>query len=396
MESNQKDYKYLSLALEMAFKSWGKTSPNPAVGAVIVRNNKIISKGSTSPYGGDHAEIVALKKAKTDLKGAELYVSLEPCSHYGQTPPCTEAIIKSGISKVHLPILDPNPKVSGRGIKKLKQAGIEINLIKDLSKAAYDLIRPFHKYITQKKPYIIHKNALTLDGQTATIKGDSKWISSSFSRYLVHKLRAKVDAILVGKTTFEKDQPRLNVRLKSFKQEVAGYFKQNPQLSGYDNFFLKSLLKEKNPLPKDPLKVIIGLPKINSNYNNFFQDDNYLILAPKTEIKLAKKKNTSLNIIPLQNRSLQGQIKEILTILAERGIMTILLEGGSKLSSSFLENQSLDQILWFMAPKILGPGLNPFRSLKPKNKIVDSLNLYDISSILIKNDLLYNAYTKKN
>jgi diaminohydroxyphosphoribosylaminopyrimidine deaminase/5-amino-6-(5-phosphoribosylamino)uracil reductase len=386
-------FKYMYRALQIAFDRWGLTSPNPPVGAVIVKNNKIISEGGTQAAGGDHAEIVAIKKSKVDLRGAEIYISLEPCSHFGKTPPCTEEIIKAGFKKVYFPLLDPNPKVSGAGLKKLKKAKIQVEIIKELETEAKDLIRPFKKYILEGKPYCLHKTAFSLDGRIATLAGDSKWISSPLSRYIVHKLRAKVDAVIIGKNTFEKDKPLLNVRLNQLATETKKNIGKKISLLGYKNFVLESLLNHKIKSYQDPLRIIVGLPQNLNPQDNFWRDQNHLIMVPIQD--LTNKKNLSLakiNIQPLRMKSLAGQIEEILKILHQRGIMTLLLEGGSKLAGSFFDNKSIDQFLYFIAPLIIGNGLSPLESKKQKNKIIDSLKLHDISKALIGEDLLYNAY----
>ncbi|MEF3255577.1 MAG: bifunctional diaminohydroxyphosphoribosylaminopyrimidine deaminase/5-amino-6-(5-phosphoribosylamino)uracil reductase RibD, partial [Deferribacterales bacterium] len=202
-------------AVQLALMGKGYTMTNPTVGAVIVKNGEIIGRGYHTGFGMPHAEVEALKDCSEDPKGADLYVTLEPCSSYGKTPPCTEAIIKAGIKRVFIGVVDPNPQNSGKGIEKLLDAGIEVFLgyAEDL---CAEIIEDFAKYIYTGKPYITLKAAASIDGKIATVDGDSKWISNESSRIYVQYMRSVSDAILVGINTVESDNPLLNVR--SFKR----------------------------------------------------------------------------------------------------------------------------------------------------------------------------------
>ncbi|HDK41642.1 MAG TPA: bifunctional diaminohydroxyphosphoribosylaminopyrimidine deaminase/5-amino-6-(5-phosphoribosylamino)uracil reductase RibD, partial [Nitrospirae bacterium] len=206
--------KYMKKALALAAKGKGRTSPNPVVGAVIVKGKRIIAEGFHKKAGTAHAEIVALKKAGSKARGATLYINLEPCCHTDKkTPPCTKAIIQSGIKKVVVAMKDPNPKVSGQGIRELKKAGInvEIGLMRE---EALKMNEAFAKFIKKKEPFVILKMAQSLDGKIATAKGESKWITGEESRKLVHRVRNEVDAVLVGIGTVKKDDPSLTCRIK--------------------------------------------------------------------------------------------------------------------------------------------------------------------------------------
>ena len=200
------DIAYMRLALNLAKKGIGKTSPNPVVGAVIVKDGRILGEGFHEFAGGNHAEINAIQQAGTRANGSTMYVTLEPCCHYGKTPPCTEAIKKAGIKEVIISMKDPNPKVAGKGIKELKKAKIKVD-IGILENEAKEINEVYVKYITTKIPFIMVKYAMTLDGKIASVCGDSKWISCDASRELVQKLRSQVDAILVGVNTVIKDNP---------------------------------------------------------------------------------------------------------------------------------------------------------------------------------------------
>src|SRR5574341_669077 len=213
------DLKFMQRALNLAKKGLGNTSPNPMVGAVVVKNGKILGTGYHRKAGEEHAELIVLKEVREKAKSATLYVNLEPCSHFGQTPPCTEAIISSGIKRVICAMIDTNPKVNGKGIEMLQKNKIKVE-VGLLEKEAKKLNEVYLKYITTGLPFVILKWASTLDGKIATMEGDSKWISNEESRRFAHKLRSQVDAVLVGVETVIKDYPELNTRLVKGKNPV--------------------------------------------------------------------------------------------------------------------------------------------------------------------------------
>ena len=200
-------------AIELAKKGLGRTNPNPLVGAVIVKNDRVIAEGYHEAIGNAHAEVSAFNNAVEDVAGGTLYVNLEPCSHYGRTPPCAEAIIQNKIKKVVIAMIDPNPKVSGRGVQMLRDAGVEVE-VGVLGEEARKLNEIFINYVTKNKPFIILKTAMTLDGKIATSTGDSKWVTSKESRIHVHELRDRVASIMVGINTVIKDNPMLTTRLE--------------------------------------------------------------------------------------------------------------------------------------------------------------------------------------
>ncbi len=198
----------MKYALTLARRARNRTLPNPQVGAVVVKDGKIVGEGYHKKPGGPHAEVYAINSAGRRSKGGSLYVTLEPCPHYGKTPPCTDLIIKSGIKKVFVSMIDPNPLVRGRGVEILKSHGIDVE-VGVLEEEARELNEVYIKNVTKKMPYIIFKSAMTLDGRTATKSGDSKWISSDASRSIVHRLRAEVEGVMVGIGTVLKDNPSL-------------------------------------------------------------------------------------------------------------------------------------------------------------------------------------------
>ncbi|HAA43310.1 MAG TPA: bifunctional diaminohydroxyphosphoribosylaminopyrimidine deaminase/5-amino-6-(5-phosphoribosylamino)uracil reductase RibD, partial [Ruminiclostridium sp.] len=205
---------YMKRAIELAKKGWGRTNPNPLVGAVIVKDGKIISEGFHEVVGGSHAEVCAINNADTSVAGSTMYVNLEPCSHYGRTPPCVKAIIEAGIKKVVVAMIDPNPKVSGKGVNILKEAGVEVE-VGVMEKEAKALNEIFINYVVNKKPFVIMKTAMTLDGKIATFTGSSKWITGTEARRYVHIIRDRVSAIMVGSNTVIKDNPFLTTRLEN-------------------------------------------------------------------------------------------------------------------------------------------------------------------------------------
>lgn len=396
---------YMKRACEIAFSRIGRTSPNPAVGAVIVKDGSIIGEGGTGACGCDHAEVTAIKDARArgcDTAGAEIFVSLEPCSHYGKTPPCTEAIINCGIRKVYTPLLDPNPIVSGSGIKKLVSAGIEVNIMHDHFRAASELIRNFKKYILRGQPFIINKCAVTLDGKIASSSGDSKWISNEYTRLLVHKLRSKVDAVIIGSNTLMKDNPMLNVRLGDFNDDIKSVLTATSgMINGKDNFFLAELLKAEINDYNDPLRVLVGMPSDMLINCNFLRDDNYIIITNEKEFESATAANKNLrsfsdklNIVKGQFSSHEESVHFAMDVLKKNGVMTALLEGGGTLNGSFFNVGAIDQFMYVVAPKVLGSGISPIRGRESEH-MSDSLTLRDVSTVLIGDNLLFNGYKEE-
>jgi diaminohydroxyphosphoribosylaminopyrimidine deaminase/5-amino-6-(5-phosphoribosylamino)uracil reductase len=389
----------MEMALKIAFERMGKTSPNPPVGSVIVKNDTVIATGGTGPFGSSHAEAAALAYAGGDCAGADMYVSLEPCNHYGKTPPCTAAIIQSGIARVFIPALDPNPLVSGKGVAELTKAGVDVIRMEEMADYAVDLIRAFKKYILRHRPFVISKSAVTLDGRIASKTGDSRWISSEYSRCLVHRLRSKVDAVIIGKNTLVRDNPFLNVRLGSFKAEVAGYFRgRQPGMNGRDNFLLKSLITEEPADVHMPLRVVIGIPDDIDFKGNIMADNNYIFFERRDVYDRLIKSNSSMqkkiesvNIHLVDAVSAAEEIKAVVDELARRGVMFAMLEGGGRLAGSFLDAGEIDQFLYIIAPKIAGSGIPPLAGTGV-DSISEALVLRDVSVMPIKDDIIYNGY----
>jgi diaminohydroxyphosphoribosylaminopyrimidine deaminase/5-amino-6-(5-phosphoribosylamino)uracil reductase len=327
------DESYIKLTLELAKKGNGNVSPNPLVGCVIIKDERIIGAGYHEIFGGNHAEINAINSARESIDGAILYVNLEPCSHQGKTPPCVDKIIENKIKKVVIGTLDMNPLVSGSGVKKLKAAGIEVK-VGLLEKECIELNKFFFKYITKKIPYISLKAALTIDGKIADATGKSKWISSTLSRHHVHSLRTKYDAVMVGAGTIRTDDPRLTVRLTEGRNPKRIVLDSNLELSTRHKIFTEN--SDKN--------LILVTSKKNADRKRRIKKLNTL----GVQILYAK-----------ENRDGKINLKSALRELAKIQIASVLVEGGGGVYTSFVKENLYDSLLLFVTPKILGSGL-PF------------------------------------
>jgi diaminohydroxyphosphoribosylaminopyrimidine deaminase/5-amino-6-(5-phosphoribosylamino)uracil reductase len=322
------DEQYMRQALRLARRGLGRVSPNPMVGAVIVKGGRIIAGGYHRAFGGDHAEVDALKHAKEDVSGATLYVTLEPCRHYGKTPPCTDAIIKARIAKVVVGMLDPFPEMQGKSIELLKQKGIE-TVVGVLENHCCVLNEVYLKWVTTGLPYVTVKWAQTLDGKIAAAKGGSPYISSPESLKFAHRLRATHDAILVGVNTVIKDDPQLNTRL------VKGC---NP---------VRVVLDSHLRIPLDS--------KVLANQS----DAKTLVAATPAapQKKLSALKNMGIDVLTVPpDSSSRVDLKSLLKTLAQRQISSVLVEGGAETITSFLRLGLADKIICIIAPKLMGSG----------------------------------------
>jgi len=316
--------KMMKRALSLARRGSGKTSPNPAVGCVIVRDGTIVGEGWHRKAGTPHAEIHALHAAGELARGADLYVTLEPCSHFGKTPPCAEALIKAGPARVFIGMIDPNPLVAGRGAAALRRAGIavETGILEAECRA---LNEPFIKHVTTGMPFVTLKSALTLDGKTATSGGDSRWITSAAARRLVHRLRSRTDAVMTGSGTLLADDPQLTVRMvrgRSPLRIVVDSSLQTPVDC--------ALMSEAATVP-----VIIAT-------------------AGGHGAKAARLAAKGAEVLRCGQADGQVDLAALLKILGSRGIQSILLEGGERLCGEMLRQGLIDRFLFFFAPKIVG------------------------------------------
>lgn len=361
------DKKYMKKAISLARKGDGHTSPNPMVGALLVKNGNIIGKGYHKKAGLPHAEIEAFKdarKKKKSISGATLYVTLEPCCHTNKrTPPCTDAIIREKIKKVCIATLDPNPEVSGDGVKTLRKNGIEVE-VGCMGEEAFRMNEYFNKYIVQKIPFVVLKMAATLDGKIASFTGSSKWIGSEDQRKNAHIQRSKVDAVLVGINTALNDDPSLNVRLKGRKisQPVPVILDSNLKLSTDAKVF------------KVSESVIIATNSKNKAKTKSLQD------AGAKVIRVRKNKDGNLSFPGLLRR------------LGKMGISSILIEGGSKVAASALSSKVVDKVVFFFSPRLMGgDGISMIAPLGKKN-IKNAINLTQVSYTKFGNEIMVEGY----
>ena len=311
-------------ALGMARAARGTTSPNPPVGAAVVREGRIVGEGATQPPPGDHAEIVALRQAGDLARGAALYVTLEPCSHFGRTPPCADAVIAAGIARVIASVQDPNPKVSGRGFDRLRQAGIAVEIGEGRADAE-ELIAPHAKFATTGLPLITVKFAMSLDGKIATRTGDSKWITGESARRHVHELRAQSDAIMAGIGTALADDPQLTAR------DADGA-----------------------PLPRQPLRVIADSAGRTPPGAALLRQPGNALIATASESAAAKARALGADAIALPAADGRVDLRALMTYLAERRIISVFAEGGGTLLGALLDAGLADKIAGFIAPTIIG------------------------------------------
>lgn len=360
------DEYYMGLAINLARKGIGKVNPNPMVGAVIVEDNKIVGTGYHEKYGGKHAEVNAIENSRESLNGSTMYVNLEPCSHFGKTPPCVDKIIESKINKVVIASVDPNPLVQGKGVKKLRDAGIEVK-VGVLDEENKKLNEVFLKYIKNKKPFVVMKVAMSLDGKIATTTGQSKWISCDESRRYVHKLRSEVMSILVGINTVIKDDPMLDCRLENGK---------NPIRIIVDTT-LKIPIDSKIVSSSKSIRTIVVTTK-NANRN---------------VMKLLEGKGVEILTVNLKNNLVA--LKEMINKLGELNIDSILIEGGSSLNFSAMNENIVDKIQVYVAPIILGgeSSKTPIGG-QGVDDIKEAFKLHKLEYKQIGSDILIEGYLK--
>ncbi|MDY0151173.1 MAG: bifunctional diaminohydroxyphosphoribosylaminopyrimidine deaminase/5-amino-6-(5-phosphoribosylamino)uracil reductase RibD [Candidatus Cloacimonas sp.] len=359
-----KQFYYMKQAIRCAEKARGNCSPNPFVGAVIVKDETIIARGWTQSYGSDHAEIHALKQAGAQANGADMYVTLEPCSHYGKTPPCALAVIAAGIKRVFIGITDPNPLVSGKGIKLLTEASIEVQsglFAEEITRQ----LEYFLCYIQQQRPFVTLKTALTLDGKYAAQDGSSRWISGEKARLYTHKLRSQYDVILTGIKTIMRDDPLLTARLPG--------------------------------KPKQPLRVVLDpalkLP-VDSQFARSMQEFSSLVFCScgiENSAKFLKLKDMGAILVGLPIDKGHFCINDVLAHLASLNKYSVLLETGSGLAEAFLQARLVDKCLFFYGAKILGGSHSPLPNLGIAN-IQQAISLTNLELKQLGDTILLSAY----
>ena len=331
---NRSDEYYIQKTIQLARKGIGRVNPNPLVGSIIVKNGEIVGKGYHHCFGKDHAEVVALKDAGENARDATMYVNLEPCCHHGKTPPCTDAIIKAGIKRVVIGMVDPNPLVNQQGIKTLMNHGIEVTYGVEQA-ACEELNKVFVKYITQKLPYVTLKIAQSLDGRIATRTGHSQWITSEPARKLAHQLRAKNDAVLVGIGTVLADDPQLSVRLAKGR---------NPS-----RIILDSQLK---------------IPLDSNLLTDRLVHKTIIVTVSEDSQKIRQIEALGARVWQLES-NVEGKVSllALMKEISRNDMSAVMVEGGSKIITSFLRERLADHIIVVVAPKILGSGIEAIGDL---------------------------------
>lgn len=361
------DEKYMERALELARMGIGRVNPNPLVGAVIVKNNKVIGEGYHECYGEAHAERNAVKNATEDVEGSTIYVTLEPCAHYGKTPPCVDLLIEKKFKKVVIGMLDPNELVAGKSIEKLKQHGIEV-IVGVKEEECKKMNEIFIKYIATKIPFVILKSGMSLDGKIATYSGESKWITSEESRGDSQNIRNRVSSIMVGVNTVIADDPELICRINSEKK-------------------LTRIIVDTN----------LRIPLDSSVIKN--QDKNTIVAASinSDENKKQQLRSLGAKVIEVPSKNSRVDLKELLKKLGQEGIDSILIEGGGTLNFSALKENIVDKVIFYIAPKILG-GEKSKSSIAGQgfSKLNEAVKLINTSYRNIGGDLVIEGYIEKN
>lgn len=327
MTTLEKDEYYMSIAITEAKKGEGRTSPNPCVGAVIVKEGQILSKGYHKKSGTPHAEVNAVNAAGESLTGSTMYVTLEPCNHTGKTPPCTELIIRSGINRVVVGMTDPNPLVDGTGLEFLEKNGVEV-ATGVLLEECREIIRPFIKHITQGVPWTIMKGGISLDGKINYAKGKSGWITGEESLSEVHKIRDKVDAILVGSETVRIDNPSLTTRTLDSNG-------------------------------KDPIRVIIdtrlSLPLDSQVFHSESEAPTWVFCSAQASAeRISELKRSGIEVLVVDENRDGVDLRQVLKALGDAGVCSVLVEGGARLHGSFLKEKLFDSACLFYAPLFAG------------------------------------------
>jgi len=358
----------MAMALRLAEKARGRTSPNPMVGAVVVKKGRVISRGWHQKAGEPHAEAIALAKAGAATQGATLYVTLEPCSHTNKrTPPCTPLVIQSGVKRVVIAMIDPNPKVSGGGIKALKKAGIEV-VTGVLEQEATKLNEAYIKYITKGMPFVTLKIAQTLDGKIATAMGESKWITGKEAREAGHRLRDRNDAILAGINTVLKDNPSLTARIAGGRDPLRVIVDSALRMS----------LKAKVIAQSSAARTIVAT----------------LANAPKDKIK--KLQTAGADIVLVKSDKGRVDLRDLMRKLGWMDIMSVLVEGGAEINASALKSGIVDKIVMYLAPTLMtgSDSLCSIGGVSPI-KLGHAIRLKDVTSRFVGQDIMVEGYVLK-
>jgi diaminohydroxyphosphoribosylaminopyrimidine deaminase/5-amino-6-(5-phosphoribosylamino)uracil reductase len=358
----ERDEHFMRVALALAAPMLGRTSPNPAVGCVIVRRGQIVGRGATARGGRPHAETLALAQAGGRGRDGTAYVTFEPCAHHGQTPPCARALIDAGVARVVVGCRDPFPLVQGRGLAMLRRAGVSTTL-GVLRDECIRLNEGFITRVTRGRPFALLKLATTLDGRIATVSGDSRWISSSASRGLVHRWRSECDAVMVGAGTVIADNPRLTCRLSAAR--------------------------------RDPARVILDAnlrcdPAAQVFQPRFLNTPIILATTPENLTRAAERYGPPVEVLAIPAGGDGVDLMTLMRKLAERGWSRVLIEGGARLAGAALRAKVVDRVAFFVAPKILGSGRSAVEGLMPET-IRDALQLVEFTASKSGDDWLLEA-----
>lgn len=355
--------KFMRLAMDLAGNAVGRTSPNPLVGAVIVKDNRVVGCGWHRKAGTPHAEVHALNQAGELAEGADVYVTLEPCAHYGKTPPCAEALVKAKVKNVYGGLLDPNPKVAGKGFKILEDAGIHVEY-GFLEAELRQQNEVFLKWIEHKQPFVVLKAAMTLDGKIATASGQSKWITNEASREYGYHLRDIYDAIMVGINTIKEDNPLLTARVDGGKNPIR--IVVDSQL----NIDLKA-----NVIIDKSAKTIIATTD----------------LAEKVKVEALKSAGIEVLVVD-KDEDNRVDIEKLLNLLGQQNICSILVEGGAILHGSLVAKKLIDKVYFFIAPKIVGGNLakSPIEGKGILN-LQEAIQLEDMKTTYLNGDILISG-----
>ncbi|HVP66349.1 MAG TPA: bifunctional diaminohydroxyphosphoribosylaminopyrimidine deaminase/5-amino-6-(5-phosphoribosylamino)uracil reductase RibD [Anaeromyxobacteraceae bacterium] len=349
----------MALALREARRGLGRTSPNPAVGAVLVKGGKVVARGHHARAGSPHAEVVALRRAGARARGADLYTTLEPCDHWGRTPPCSVAIIEAGVRRVFVGSSDPNPLVNGRGLRRLRRAGVGV--VTGVLRAECDrLNEAWFRFIVSGRPHVTLKAAVTLDGKIATRTGDSRWVTGTAARALVHRLRDRADAVLVGAGTALADDPRLSARL--------------PGRAG-----------------RNPLRVVLdsrlGLPRTLRLFRRGSGGDTLVAYVTGRPPGAPR----GVEYVRFRGRAGKVDLGDLLRELARRNVTSLLVEGGGEVHRAFLAAGLVDRVLLFVAPKVVGGDGIPWVGTPGVLRMADALALEDVDVRRVGGDILVSG-----
>ena len=358
-----RDEAFMRRALDLAVRAHGRTSPNPLVGAVLVRGDRVMGEGYHRRAGGPHAEVAALRAAAAPVRGATMYVNLEPCTHHGRTPPCADALIEAGVGRVVVGMTDPDPRVRGRGIRRLRRAGVAVTtgVLRDACRRVNEA---FVVRVRTGRPFVTLKLAAALDGRIATAGGDARWISSAASRRRVHVLRNQVDAVLVGAQTVTADDPRLTCRIRG---------------------------------GRDPLRVVLdgrlGISPSARVYR-LAAPPGTLIATSRTAARArgAAYERAGVEVLAFPGRRGRIALRAVLETLAGRGVNHVLIEGGGQTAAAALREHVVDKVLFFYAPLLLGGDGRPMLGALAVGRVADGRKLHTMQLERIGRDVLVSGY----